>query len=289
MGHTSHERALKDFLKLNNEQMKRFLKTIESNRIFEKVVNGDFEDVRKVKRIVDEISDVCSIDLPTADRLVWLFIGMVEAPDIQNIREALLKEGLSDKEVLRFRPIFQMMKPFVGKMPTKGIPPRPHEVLEGKEMNEASIALSYSKEYWEKMDDLFHRTIGYVEEGFKTNRIINIVIVSIGVLFSVYAVMYSMMNSLDLFSTAFGTLGVGTFTMTYFFSPQNKIQRNVGDLIQAQLLYRTYCHQEETILDWIRDNRDQLTLDELEKANIQLENITSNKAEIIEKLIGKND
>jgi hypothetical protein len=91
----------------------------------------------------------------------------------------------------------------------------------------------------------------------------------------------------DLFAAVFGAMGLGTSLLSYMFSPQREIQRNVGDLLQCQLMYRTYCHQEEAVLDWIRDNRDSLTLEELEKANDHLERITREKVDVIESLIGK--
>ena len=134
---------------------------------------------------------------------------------------------------------------------------------------------------------MFYRTIGHFEDAFRTNKMINIVVVGLGVVFTGYGVVYSAYNGLDLFATVFGGLGLGTSLLSFLFSPQREIQRNVGDLLQCQLMYRTYCHQEEAVLDWIRDNRDTLTLDELEKANDHLEKVTKAKVDVIESLIGK--
>lgn len=287
MSPSSRDSAARDFLKLNKGQLHHFLKILDERRVFEKVVSGDFKDMHIVSKIAREIQDACLIpELADADNILLLCTEMVKAPNIQSIISELKKQGLSEKELLRFNPIFKRIQGKVGKL-EKVPPPRPHEVPLEEVGTDKMFAFTYSKEYWDKLDSLFYRTIGHVEDAFKTNKIVNLVVVGIGVLFSAYGVIYSAYNGLDLFSTAFGTLGVGTFMVIFFFSPQKKIQKNVGDLIQAQLMYRTYCHQEEAILDWIRDNRAAITLEELEKTNIHLENVTKTIVEIIENLIGK--
>jgi hypothetical protein len=55
---------------------------------------------------------------------------------------------------------------------------------------------------------LFNRTLGYAESAFKTNRYINLVVVGVGIAILAYAIIYSALKSLDLYSTAFGTLTV---------------------------------------------------------------------------------
>ena len=145
----------------------------------------------------------------------------------------------------------------------------------------------YAKKYWENLDNLFNRTVGYAEDAFKTNKNINLVVVGVGIVFVGYAIANSALRGLDLFSTAFGSLGIVAFIATFYFTPQKKIQKTVGDLTQIQMFYRTYWSQVENVLDWIREHHAQMTLDDVDKANSQLENITKYAVGQIEEYIGK--
>lgn len=145
----------------------------------------------------------------------------------------------------------------------------------------------YAKEYWRKADALFYRTVGYAEDAFRTNKVINLLVVAVGIAFSIYAIAYSAFKGLDLFTTAFGTLGVATFVATLYFTPQKKIQKLVGDLTQIQMVYKTYWSQTETILDWVRDNRNKISIDDLQKITTQLDAISKRAVELVESYIGK--
>ena len=146
----------------------------------------------------------------------------------------------------------------------------------------------YAHQYWKRADELFYRTVGYAEDAFKTSKIINLIVVAFGIAFSVYAIANSILRSLDIFSAAFGTLGVASFIATFFLTPQRKIQRIVGDLTQIQIVYKTYWSQVETILDWVRKNQGKISIDDLGKAINQLDDITKRSIEQIESYIGKD-
>ena len=122
--------------------------------------------------------------------------------------------------------------------------------------------------------NLFYRTIGHAEMAFKINVNINIVVVVVRIVLLTYSTLYSWVNSLDVYSTAFGSLGVMTFFTTFYLIPQRKIQKTVGDLAQIQMYYRTYFMQAEAINDWNYLHKEK-TLDELEKMNKQLEKLAS--------------
>lgn len=157
--------------------------------------------------------------------------------------------------------------------PTKAVPERSHDE-------------AHAKEYWEKMDNLFYRTVGHAEQAFRINVYINLVVVIVGIVLLGYSIVYSWINSLDLYSTAFGSLGVVNFIAVFYLTPQRKIQKTVGDLTQMQMLYRTYYNEVEALGDWDRMHPEK-TLDQLETMCTQLDRLTSNATEKIEKLIGK--
>ena len=146
----------------------------------------------------------------------------------------------------------------------------------------------WADEYWERMDAMYYRTIGHAERAFRINVNINIVVVIVGIVILAYSIIYSWINGLDVYSVLFGSLGVAEFIAIFYLTPQRKIQKNLGDLTQIQMLYRTYYTQVEAISDWDRQNSKK-TQDQLERMNKHLENLTNNATQKIEELIGKKE
>jgi hypothetical protein len=145
-----------------------------------------------------------------------------------------------------------------------------------------------AREYWDKMDTLFYRTIGHAERAFKINVNINIVVVIVGIVLLAYSIVYSWINGLDVYSTAFGSLGVIDFIAIFYLTPQRKIQKTVGDLAQIQMFYRTYYMQAEAVNDWDYYNQEK-TIEQLVKMNKHMEELTHNATEKIEELVGKKE
>ena len=138
-----------------------------------------------------------------------------------------------------------------------------------------------ASKYWEKIDELFYRTLGYAERSFKVNLYINMLIVSVGCALVLYSVSYGWLKGLDVYSAALGALGVLSIVNNFYLAPQRKIQKTMGDLTQVQIFYRTYCAQWENIMDWAKENND-MTLEQLEALNKQLEDRSSAAIEKIE-------
>lgn len=147
----------------------------------------------------------------------------------------------------------------------------------------------YTKDFWEKMDRLFKRTISYAEKAFTLNTYVNYAVVITGIALVGYSILYSWLYELDLYSIAYGSLGVATFIATFYLNPQRRIQQLVSDLTQIQLFYRTYCIQWEHIADWQKENRNNMTLEDLKSLNTQLEELTINIAAKIEEQIGEKN
>ncbi len=143
-----------------------------------------------------------------------------------------------------------------------------------------------SEQYWKRIDNLFFKTHEHAEMAFRINLYINIIVVAIGMLMFLYSIIYSWTRSLDLYSVAFGGIGIATFIGLFYFKPQLKIQQTMGDLTQIQVVYRTYCAQWENITDWARSNQQHMTLQELDTLNKQLEDRTNVAVDRIEKFVG---
>ncbi len=143
-----------------------------------------------------------------------------------------------------------------------------------------------AKTYWSQIDAVFYRTIGHAEQSYRVNLYVNLLIVGAGCLLLIYSFSYSALRGIDVWSVAFGGLGIVSFLGSFFILPQQRIQKTVGDLTQIQIFYRTYCAQWENIMDWEKTNKDHMTLQELESLNKQLEELTFETVKRIEEYVG---
>ena len=141
-------------------------------------------------------------------------------------------------------------------------------------------------DYWERIDNLFYSTVSHAETGFKINVLLNVIVAAVGLAILSYSIVYSWINGLDLYATAFGTLGVASFITLFYFSPQKKIQKTPGNLAQIQILYRTYCMQAEEVNDLCYRHNPK-TIEELEKINKHLAEMTNEICQKIENYVEK--
>lgn len=144
-----------------------------------------------------------------------------------------------------------------------------------------------AQKYWQKVDDLFYKTLGHVEKAFDINVKINIIVVGVGISLLAYSIVYSAFRNLDLYSTAFGSLGVVSFIALFYFTPQRKIQRTVGDLVQIQMLYRSFLMQAEAVSDYDYRTRMTKNLGEVKEMNDHLIENTLKIVDKIEACIGE--
>lgn len=143
--------------------------------------------------------------------------------------------------------------------------------------------------FWGQFDNLIWRSCKTAERATRISFSINIVMVGAGIALLAYAMAYSWVHSLDIYSTGFGALGVATFVSLFFLAPQSKIAESSADLAQLQMLYRTYIYQTDLLQKRIWNTRisDKMDLKELERTSKLLEETTNNIVHTIEELIGK--
>jgi hypothetical protein len=145
--------------------------------------------------------------------------------------------------------------------------------------------------FWNEFDNLIWRSCRIAERATRITFSINIVMVGAGIALLAYSMIYSWVNSLDIYSTGFGALGVATFVSIFFLSPQSKIAESSGDLAQLQMLYRTYIYQTDLIQGRARARWDagtfgNMDLKEIEETSKLLEETTNNIVQKIEILMG---
>jgi hypothetical protein len=162
----------------------------------------------------------------------------------------------------------------------KSVPPRDQDELPSTKARQA-------EKYWKDMDDLFYKTLGHAERAFDINVKINIVVVGVGISLLAYSIAYSAFRNLDIYSTAFGSLGVVSFIALFYFTPQRKIQKTVGDLVQIQMLYRTFYMQAEAVSDYDYITRLSKTFDDVKRMNDHLMESALKVIDKIEKCIGE--
>jgi hypothetical protein len=141
-------------------------------------------------------------------------------------------------------------------------------------------------DYWDKLDALFYGTVKHAETAFTINVILNILVAAVGLVILFYSIAYSWTHGLDLYTTAFGSLGVVSFIALFYFTPQKKIQKTMGDLAQLQMLYRTYFMQAEEVNDLCYRHNPR-TIEEVEKINNHLKDVTCAICKTIEDYVGE--
>ncbi|MBI2126479.1 MAG: hypothetical protein HYU02_04085 [Thaumarchaeota archaeon] len=105
--------------------------------------------------------------------------------------------------------------------------------------------------YWEKMDALFYRTMEIAELSYRTNRMINLIIVAIGVILVANSIAYTWYKqTADSWSLFSGGLGIVSFMSLFFTKPQTSINRALGNLTQLQMIYKAHARIFETISDY---------------------------------------
>ncbi|MCZ7397739.1 MAG: hypothetical protein O8C59_04445 [Candidatus Methanoperedens sp.] len=78
---------------------------------------------------------------------------------------------------------------------------------------------SQRETYWEKMDALFYRTMEIAELSYRTNRMINLIIVAIGVILVANSIAYTWYKqTADSWSLFSGGLGIVSFMSLFFTS-----------------------------------------------------------------------
>jgi hypothetical protein len=147
----------------------------------------------------------------------------------------------------------------------------------------------YREKYYTQVDEMFFRTEGYAENAFRTNERINIVVVALGVVMILYAIAQSALRGADLSTVAFGGLGVADFFGLVFWTTQSKITETVGDLTQVQLIYRTYTHQVDAVLEWETESKGRMDVATVQAIGDELEKRTLFALNEIEKLIGNQN
>ncbi len=178
-----------------------------------------------------------------------------------------------------------------GRSEVEEAPPDRYEEVPYRESESAPPrTVRVASEYWKRIDDLYYDTIDRAKKAFKVNVQINIVIVVVGIGLIVNSMAYSWVKGQDALSVVSAALGVADFVLIFWVNPQKNIHKTLGNLLQVQVAYRTYLSQLETVLDYERQRyrSKEMTYDDVEKINKNLESISSKAISTIEDYVEKN-
>lgn len=106
---------------------------------------------------------------------------------------------------------------------------------------------SHKKDMWTIMDESFQRTLNEARIAYRTNYILNIVIVTIGVILLASSLVFAWTRGLNPDTITFAGLGIADFTAVFLVNPQFRIQQLLGDWEQMQVIYRTWYDQSSLI------------------------------------------
>ena len=116
----------------------------------------------------------------------------------------------------------------------------------------------------EAIEKAYHKTMANADSTFRLNLRINIIVVIIGIIILAYSIIYSWVNELNIYSTAFAGIGVAEFIAIFGFNPQKKIQEALANHTQVQIIYDRYLGQRFVITDMYSVYRMELSSVKLE-------------------------
>jgi hypothetical protein len=148
---------------------------------------------------------------------------------------------------------------------------------------EASVPINKSlKEHLDRIDKASGGTVKTARSYYETNQKINIIIVAVGIVLLANSIVYTWhKQTADAWSLFSGGLGISSFATLFFTKPQENITKALGNLAQVQMIYKSYCLQFDTILDYHIKN-EQISIDELNKINNALQTATYNAIKLVQ-------
>jgi hypothetical protein len=149
---------------------------------------------------------------------------------------------------------------------------------------------SHKKDMWTIMDESFQRTLNEARIAYRTNYLLNIVIVAIGVILLATSLVFAWTRGLNPDTITFAGLGIADFTAIFLVSPQFRIQQLLGDWEQMQVIYRTWYDQSSLIDTYNIEPTTGIykvfTLAEVTAVNDELNKIGQQAISSIEKYVG---
>lgn len=177
------------------------------------------------------------------------------------------------------------------RVEVSSVPPRV-EPQRGDTDNASKETREAGKQFWNAMDDMFQRTMINAQQAYKTNRMINIVVVAVGVILIGNSIAYGWYKqSADAFALFLGGLGLATFISVFFLRPQSAIEQALGRLAQIQMIYKAHSAEYEAIsdYDWEKFSKGNHGLTDIISMNQELDRVTDKYTSMVQKYFESGD
>lgn len=139
------------------------------------------------------------------------------------------------------------------------------------------------------IDDGFQKTMHDAEVAYRTNYVINLIMVAIGIILLATSLFFAWTRGLNPDTITFAGLGIADFTAIFLVNPQFRIQQLLGDLNQIQVAYRAWRDQLGLIDNYTLTadyHYKQLTFEELQAVDDELSKVAEQALSSIETYIG---
>jgi hypothetical protein len=89
----------------------------------------------------------------------------------------------------------------------------------------------------------FKNNVSIAEENYGKILFMSYIIFAVGISMFLFTSISSLVKGLELYSIAFGSLGIASFVSFFIFSPVSKVQSALSNLLQAEILYMNFWDQ----------------------------------------------
>ena len=137
------------------------------------------------------------------------------------------------------------------------------------------------QEHFDRIERESVRIMKTAALSYETNRVINLIVVGIGILLISNSVAYGWVKGMDQWTLFSGGLGVVSFVTLFFTKPQQYITNALGNLAQIQVIYKSYCLELDAILDYHLRN-ESADIEEVARVDQALQTITDKAVKLIQ-------
>jgi hypothetical protein len=129
-------------------------------------------------------------------------------------------------------------------------------------------------EHLSRIDKASSGTVKIARSYYETNKKINIVVVTVGIVLLANSIIYAWLYGINGWSIFSGGLGITSFVAVFFTKPQQNITTALGNLAQIQMITKSYSLQFDMLLDYHIRNESP-NIEEVNRINNILYGITS--------------
>ena len=157
-------------------------------------------------------------------------------------------------------------------------------VISDRKQGDVDVNDPIQKELSEHLDRIDKASTGTVKVArsyYETNKKINIIIVTVGIVLLANSIIYAWMHGINNWSLFSGGLGIASFVTVFFTKPQENITKALGNLAQIQMITKSYCLEFDTVLDYHIRNEPR-NIEDVSKLNNILCSIASKAVKLVQ-------